>query len=68
MGLVRFQEHGDSHGEEHVSLSHHNITITNNDFNETRRYVFTCAIFASLNSVLLGYGIFSISLYRSPSI
>lgn len=66
--MVKFQEHGDSDKEERVSLSHHRIPKTNNDFNETRRYVLTCAIFASLNSVLLGYGICSVFLYKYPSI
>ncbi|TYK13119.1 putative polyol transporter 4 [Cucumis melo var. makuwa] len=61
MGMMKFQEHGDSDKEEHVSLSHHNIPKTNNDFNKTRRYVLICAIFASLNSVLLGYDVGAMS-------
>ncbi|XWS19567.1 hypothetical protein CRYUN_Cryun31cG0026600 [Craigia yunnanensis] len=31
--------------------------IVNNIFDNTRKYVFACAIFASLNSVLLGYDV-----------
>ncbi|KAF5943768.1 hypothetical protein HYC85_017845 [Camellia sinensis] len=34
---------------------HHQTKITKN----TKKYVFACAIFASLNSVLLGYGVMS---------
>lgn len=30
----------------------------------TRKYVFACAVFASLNSVLLGYGMFFISAFE----
>ena len=33
--------------------------VVNNICDNTRKYVFVCAIFASLNSVLLGYGLSS---------
>ena len=56
MGLVGFQEDG----KKQISLS-----TTNDDFHDTRRYVFTCAVFASLNSVLLGYGLFPFSISLS---
>ncbi|KAG7026586.1 putative polyol transporter 4, partial [Cucurbita argyrosperma subsp. argyrosperma] len=48
MGLVGFQEDG----KKQISLC-----TANDDFHDTRRYVFTCAVFASLNSVLLGYDV-----------
>lgn len=37
--------------EDDASQSHHHQLS-----NSTKKYVFACAVFASLNSVLLGYG------------
>ena len=37
--------------EDDASQSHHHHVS-----NSTKKYVFACAVFASLNSVLLGYG------------
>lgn len=45
------------------ATQHHHLQLERSK--TTRKYVFACAVFASLNSVLLGYGNFiSFSLYN----
>jgi hypothetical protein len=54
MGSKNKYKRMDSDGtEEEEALSNEGIAKKNHN---TRRFVFICAIFASLNSVLLGYG------------
>lgn len=43
---------------------HHQL----NRSQSTKKYVFACAVFASLNSVLLGYGNFLVSAPLFPSV
>lgn len=44
---------GDDFGEDYDAAQHHRQMQRSKT---TRKYVFACSIFASLNSVLLGYG------------
>ena len=81
MGLVGVQENGagdlgfpgvslgaknkykrmDSELNEDLDDHHHQGDASSS----ARKYVYACAVFASLNSVLLGYGMFSSSVGRS---
>jgi hypothetical protein len=55
-GYVKYK--GDKEKEERA------LTMSRSRRNDTTRYVYACAVFASLNSVLLGYGsIFFIKSY-----
>lgn len=63
--MMEFQENGkggNKYRRMDSVLIEEDIDLTNGDINQqqrtnnTKRYVIACAIFASLNSVLLGYG------------
>lgn len=70
MGLVGVQENGNGNGEgiseiplgaktKYIKMSSDPVEddegLQNKRY-ETKKYIFACAVFASLNSVLLGYG------------